>query len=81
MITPKDCLTGTDRIAEANKKLCFETIINVQGDEPVIQAADIETIIKESESRPDTVLCGAGEINSRNDLESLSIPKRDIMYR
>ena len=33
-MTSKDCLTGTDRVAEASKKINSEFYINIQGDEP-----------------------------------------------
>ena len=32
-----DCQTGMDRVAEANKKLNFEDVINCQGDEPILE--------------------------------------------
>ena len=38
----KKCLTGTDRVAEASKKLKSNLIINVQGDEPTINPKDIK---------------------------------------
>ena len=46
-MTSKNCLTGTDRVAEASKKINSNIFINVQGDEPVIKTADIKKIVKE----------------------------------
>ena len=40
-MTSKNCLTGTDRVAEASKKIKANIFINVQGDEPVISAQKI----------------------------------------
>ena len=46
IITSKNCLTGTDRVAEASKKIKSNLIINVQGDEPTIDPNDIKKVIK-----------------------------------
>jgi hypothetical protein len=37
--------TGTDRIAEVAANLCCEIVLNVQGDEPLIEPAIIEAVI------------------------------------
>jgi len=47
IMTSTRCLTGTDRCAEALKKIALKGIgyvINVQGDEPFIKPAQIDTI-------------------------------------
>jgi 3-deoxy-manno-octulosonate cytidylyltransferase (CMP-KDO synthetase) len=44
--TTKDCLTGTDRVAQAVEKLGADIIVNVQGDEPLVQLDDIDAIVK-----------------------------------
>lgn len=41
-ITDENHQTGTDRIAEANKKIGADLVINVQGDEPFINPETIE---------------------------------------
>lgn len=41
-----DCASGTDRVAEVAQDLDFETIVNVQGDEPFISAEAIEASIR-----------------------------------
>ena len=41
IMTSKKNLTGTDRVAEASKKINADIIINVQGDEPLIKRKDI----------------------------------------
>ena len=46
IMTSRNCLTGTDRVAEVAKKMNSKIYINVQGDEPLIKPADIKKIIK-----------------------------------
>jgi 3-deoxy-manno-octulosonate cytidylyltransferase (CMP-KDO synthetase) len=45
MMTSPDHRTGTDRLAEAASKLDAEIIVNVQGDEPLIEPATIESAL------------------------------------
>jgi 3-deoxy-manno-octulosonate cytidylyltransferase (CMP-KDO synthetase) len=45
ILTSKKCLTGTDRVAEVSKKIKAKFYINVQGDEPFFNPADLKKII------------------------------------
>ena len=45
IMTSKKCLTGTDRVAQASKKIGGKIFINVQGDEPLVNPSDIRKII------------------------------------
>ncbi|HEX5110241.1 MAG TPA: 3-deoxy-manno-octulosonate cytidylyltransferase [Vicinamibacterales bacterium] len=45
-LTRPDHRTGTDRIAEVARELDCEIVINLQGDEPLIQAAMIEQVME-----------------------------------
>lgn len=44
IMTDSDLASGTDRIYHATKNLNFDVVINIQGDEPLIQAEDIDTL-------------------------------------
>jgi 3-deoxy-manno-octulosonate cytidylyltransferase (CMP-KDO synthetase) len=44
LMTSDNCLTGTDRVAEAAAQLDHSFIVNVQGDEPMVNAKDIWTV-------------------------------------
>ena len=44
-LTSPDHLSGTDRVAEVAQGLDHEIVVNVQGDEPLIQHADLERLI------------------------------------
>lgn len=45
VLTPKDIPSGTDRIALAAKNLDCDIIINIQGDEPLIEPLPLEALI------------------------------------
>ena len=44
IMTPKQCKTGTDRVAIASKKINARIFVNVQGDEPLINYKDIKKL-------------------------------------
>ncbi len=72
--TSKNCSTGTDRVFQASKKIKTNIIINVQGDEPVINPSDIKKIIKAKKRFPDHVICGFNEIHYKK-ADNINIPK------
>jgi len=75
IMTADNCLTGTDRLAEANKILNCDFIINVQGDEPLINPDDINLVINEYLSNPDKVVNAMCKIQSTEEFESFNVPK------
>lgn len=75
LMTPRNCLTGTDRIYQASKRLNAEVIINVQGDEPLIRPDDIIKVIESHKKSSMEVHCGMCPILSEEDFRSASIPK------
>jgi len=44
VMTSKNCLTGTDRLAEVSEKFIYDLYINIQGDEPIIDPVAIDQI-------------------------------------
>ncbi len=46
IMTNPDCPSGTDRIAEAVGGMDFDIVVNLQGDEPEIDPANIDTVAK-----------------------------------
>ena len=44
-IMTTDCPTGTDRVAQASRLLDGDIIVNVQGDEPLLDSDDIQKVI------------------------------------
>lgn len=45
LMTDVNCPTGTDRIFEATKNLNFDVVLNIQGDEPLIDQNYIDPLI------------------------------------
>ena len=75
ILTSKNCLTGTDRVAEVAKKIKKDIYINVQGDEPLLNPADLKKIIDNSKKYKDTILNGYADIKNKNEYYNNSIPK------
>lgn len=45
MLTSKNAKSGTDRVAEVAKKMSAEIIVNIQGDEPMIDPITIDRVV------------------------------------
>jgi len=75
ILTSKNCLTGTDRVAEAARSLDFDIFINVQGDEPIFNPDDISILLKKSLKYQSSVICGYAEIKTSEQYGSNQIPK------
>jgi 3-deoxy-manno-octulosonate cytidylyltransferase (CMP-KDO synthetase) len=75
VMTSRNCLTGTDRVAEAAKKISAEIFINVQGDEPLVNPKDIKKIIASKKKYFNYVICGYDKIHKLQNPKSLNLPK------
>lgn len=75
IMTSRNCLTGTDRVAEAAKKISAKIFINVQGDEPLVNPKDIKKIIASKKKYFNHVICGYDKIHKLQDPKSLNLPK------
>ena len=75
IFTSRNCLTGTDRVAEAAKKIKAKIYINVQGDEPLVNPKDIKLIINAKKKFPNHVVCGYDKIHKFQDPKNLNLPK------
>ena len=74
IITSKDCLTGSDRVAEVAKYFDHKNIYNLQGDEPFFPENDIKNFI-ESTIDYDMNYIGVTPVTDLKSINSLSIPK------
>lgn len=75
VMTSSQCLTGTDRVAEVSRKIDARYYINVQGDEPLFNPADLELLIDELNFEVEEIVMGYCSIHSKIDFESCAIPK------
>jgi len=74
IMTSSTCLTGTDRLAEANQQLKCDFIINVQGDEPLIDPNVLCSVIDQFQKNGN-VTNAYCKINSEKEFRSLTVPK------
>lgn len=77
--TSSNCLTGTDRVAEAASQVGADVYINVQGDEPVFNPADLTALVHYARHHPNEVLNGYCPITDEVQFRSSSIPK--VVFR
>jgi 3-deoxy-manno-octulosonate cytidylyltransferase (CMP-KDO synthetase) len=73
--TSSNCLTGTDRVAEVAERIPASAYINVQGDEPVFNPADLNTLMEAAERFPNDVLNGMCPITDEEDFRLTTVPK------
>ena len=75
IMTSDKCMTGTDRIAEANEFLNCDFIINVQGDEPLIDPNDIKKIVSAYQESPNQIINAMCSIDNEEEFRSFTVPK------
>ena len=73
--TSSSCLTGTDRVAEASKKIRSNIFVNVQGDEPTINPRDIQKVIETKKKYPNHVICGYDKVHDFENPSNINLPK------
>jgi 3-deoxy-manno-octulosonate cytidylyltransferase (CMP-KDO synthetase) len=75
VMTSATALTGTDRVCEAAKKIDAEVYINVQGDEPLVNPADIINVKNAKMANPDYVINCFAWMLEGEDPSNINIPK------
>ena len=73
--TSPDCLTGTDRVAEAARQLDHDFVVNVQGDEPLIRADDILAVASAFRAARGAVVNAMTAIRDEDEYWSRTVPK------
>jgi 3-deoxy-manno-octulosonate cytidylyltransferase (CMP-KDO synthetase) len=56
VLTSPDHQSGTDRVAEACAGRTFDVVVNVQGDEPLLDPSDVDALVAALEARSDAEL-------------------------
>ena len=59
LLTSPDHPTGTDRLAEASRGLSDEIVVNIQGDEPLIEGFVIDAVVAALEETPEAPMATA----------------------
>ncbi len=72
VMTPPELPSGTDRIYYATKNMKYDIIVNIQGDEPLLQVEALDTLVK-SLSESSTALMAT--LGHKISLENLSNPQ------
>ena len=80
LMSSSKCQTGTDRLAEAftnYKELsAYDLIINIQGDEPLLETAVIESVIQALQGSPDAqVSTAVAKITKKEEASHPSLVK------
>ena len=75
ILTSDSCLTGTDRVAEAAMEIDADIIINIQGDEPLLNPDDIKKVIEYKSHYPDHVINCMANLTKYEDVKNKKIPK------
>lgn len=75
LMTSSDCLTGTDRVAEAARQVPADLYINVQGDEPLFNPDDIGAVLEAARRHPGEVINGYCPICEEGQFRSPTVPK------
>lgn len=75
VMTTDDALTGTDRLAQAAQDIAADIFINVQGDEPLAEPADIIKIRDAKLENIDHIINGFSWVTEQEDPHNVNIPK------
>jgi 3-deoxy-manno-octulosonate cytidylyltransferase (CMP-KDO synthetase) len=73
--TDSACMTGTDRVYEAIRGHDLDFVINVQGDEPLIDPNDIAMVIDAARKDPASIINAMCPIDNEKDFLSRTVPK------
>ncbi len=75
LMTRADCPTGTDRIFEATKNLDFDVVLNIQGDEPLINQSYIDPLAQAFLDHPQLEMATLAHPLSAEDLDNKNAVK------
>ena len=75
VMTSDECLTGTDRVAEASKEIDADIFINIQGDEPLVSPDDVNKVIEAKKDNPKHIINCMSKLHIDEDPSDVKIPK------
>ena len=84
-IMTTDCPSGTDRVAQASRLIEADIVLNVQGDEPLLNPNDIERVIEHKKKHMDSVIncmskIDSEEANNVNTIKVVTNFNNDLIY-
>ncbi len=74
-MTPGDCVSGTDRVAWAARRWQAAAVVNIQGDEPLIEPAAIDRLAAHLRDHPDDPVATLAAPAAEGDLENPDVVK------
>jgi len=75
VMTSKNCLTGSDRVYEVAQDNYADIYLNVQGDEPMINPADIRKVMNFAKANTNSIINAMCPIVEERDFRSPNVPK------
>lgn len=75
IMTSEDCPSGTARIASVIDQMEGDIVINVQGDEPLMNGRVVDSMVASLESSDSDVVTPVYRIDSANDINNVNINK------
>lgn len=75
IMTSPDCQSGTERIASVIDQLDGDLILNVQGDEPLIDPAMLDLLVQKWKDSPCDLITPVYQIKHQEDLVSPNVVK------
>lgn len=86
LMTRSDCPTGTDRLFEATHGLDFDVVLNIQGDEPLINQSYIDPLAEAFTQQSDLDMAtlahplSAEDLNNKNAVKVIINQKSEAIY-
>jgi 3-deoxy-manno-octulosonate cytidylyltransferase (CMP-KDO synthetase) len=77
VMTPSDLPTGSDRVYRAVETLPCHYVINIQGDEPLLDPLMVEALIESLRNNPNSEMATLGRAPTLEDLRSPTTAKMD----
>ena len=81
-----DFSCGTERVADVCKNIDFDIVLNIQGDEPMVQRKSIESLVSSFDDKTVEIATLRRKINDENELTDPNIAKliidknEDVIY-
>lgn len=76
--------TGTDRISEASEKIDCDIVVNIQGDEPLVNPEDIGKLVECVRNEPEinfaTLLCKTRKFSEITECKVVLDKNKNILY-